>query len=116
MRVFNEEFLAEHSKKDLGPIIDMVNKQDWLSLKQNNPILHKIRRDLSVTPTGCLLFDNKLVIPAKLRPPVLQTIHRKHPGQAVMLALAASFGTHISTTKLLPKHKAVVTPSTKVKS
>ena len=59
MRVFNEEFLAEHSKKDLGPIIDMVNKQDWLSLKQTNPIFHKIWRDLSVKPTGCWLFDNK---------------------------------------------------------
>ena len=88
IRVFNEEFLAKHSKKDLVPIIDMVNKQDWLSLKQTNPIFHKIRRDLSVTPTGCLLFDNKLVIPTRLRPLVLQTIHSKHPGQAGMLALA----------------------------
>ena len=66
----------------------MVNKQDWLSLKQTNPIFHKIRRDLSVTPTGCLLFDNRLVIHTKLRPLVLQTIHSKHPGQAGMLALA----------------------------
>ena len=88
MRVFNEEFRGEHSKKDLGPIIDMVNKQDWLSLKQTNPIFHKIRRDFSVTPTGCLLFDNKLVIPAELRPLVLQTIHSNYPGQAGMLALA----------------------------
>ena len=80
MRISNEEFPAEHSKKDLGPFIDMVNKQDWLSLKQTNPIFYKIRRDLSVTPTGCLLFDNRIVIPTKLRPLVLQTIHSKHPG------------------------------------
>ena len=35
MRVFNEEFLAEHSKKDLGPIINTVNNRDWLSLKKS---------------------------------------------------------------------------------
>ena len=64
MRVFNEEFLAEHSKQDLGPIIDMVNKHDWLSLKQTNPIFHKVRRNLSVTTTGCSFLDNKLIIPA----------------------------------------------------
>ena len=88
MRVFNEEFLAEHFKRNLGPINDMVTNKDWLSLKKANPIFYKIRRDLSVTPTGYLLFDNRLVIPSKLRPLVLQTIHSKHPGQAGMLALA----------------------------
>ena len=75
MKVFNEEFIAENSKKDLGPIIDLVEKQDWLSLKKTNPIFHKIHRDLSVTPSGCLLYDNRLVIPAKLGPMVLQTVH-----------------------------------------
>ena len=88
MKVFNEEFIAENSKKDLGPIIDLVEKQDWLSLKKTNSIFYKIHRDLSVTPSGCLLYDNRLVIPAKLRPMVLQTVHSKHPGQAGMLALA----------------------------
>ena len=88
MRVFNEEFIAENSKKDLGPIIDLVEKQDWLILNKANPVFHKIYRDLSVTPSGCLLYDNRLVIPAKLRPMVLQTIHSKHPVQASMLALA----------------------------
>ena len=88
MRVFNEEFIAENSKKNLGPIIDLVEKQDWLKLKKANPVFHKIYLDLYVTPSGCLLYDNRLVIPAKLRPMVLQTIHSKHPGQAGMLALA----------------------------
>ena len=87
MRVFNEEFIAENSKKDLGPIIDLVIKKDWNTLKKVNSIFYKIYRDLSVTTSGCLLYDKKLVIPAKLRPMVLQTIHSKHPGQAGMLAL-----------------------------
>ena len=88
MRVFKEEFLAEHSKRNLGPINDTVTNKDWLSLKKANPIFYKIRRDLSVKPTGYFLFDNRLVIPSKLRPLVLQTIHSKHPGQAGKLALA----------------------------
>ena len=88
IRVFNEEFTAESSKKDLGPIIDLVEKQNWLTLKKVNPVFHKIYRDLSVTPTGCLLYNNRLVIPSKLRTMVLQTILSKHPGQAGMLALA----------------------------
>ena len=88
MRVFNEKFIAKNSKKDLGPIIDLVIKKDWNTLKKVNSIFYKNYRDLSVTTSGCLLYDNKLVIPAKLRPMVLQTIHSKHPGQAEMLALA----------------------------
>ena len=36
MRVFNEESIAENSKKDLGPTLDLVEKQDWLSLKKTN--------------------------------------------------------------------------------
>ena len=66
----------------------MVTNNDCLSLKKANPIFYKIRRDLSVTPTGYLLFDNRMVLPSKLRPLVLQTIYSNHPGQAGMLALA----------------------------
>ena len=90
MRVFNEEFIAENSKEDLGPIIYLVLKHDWLTLKKENPIFQKNCRDIMVTPTASLLYDNRLVIPAKLRPMVLQTIHSKRPGQAGMLALVKS--------------------------
>ena len=41
LRIPNKEFLAEHSKKDLGPIIDLVSKRD--RLKKTNPIFYKIR-------------------------------------------------------------------------
>ena len=68
MRVFNEEFLAENFKKDLGPILDLVIKQDWLSLKQTKPIFHKIRRDLSVTLSGCLLLIIDLLFPTSYVP------------------------------------------------
>ena len=68
IRVFNEEFLAENFKKDLGPIIDWVIKQDWLSLTQTNPIFHKIRRELFVTPSGCLLLIIDLLFPTSCVP------------------------------------------------
>ena len=87
-RVFNEEFTAQASKKELSPIIEFVKNSEWEKLKANNPIYYRIRRDLSVSPSGCLIYDNKLVIPNKLKGMVLETIHNKHPGQAGMLALA----------------------------
>ena len=43
MIVFNEKFIAENSEKDMGSIIDLVIKQDWLTLKKVNPIFHKIQ-------------------------------------------------------------------------
>ena len=74
-RVFNEEFIAQVSKKELSPIIEFVKNGEWDKLKAINPIYYRIRRDLSVSPTGCLIYDNKLVIPNKLKGMVLETIH-----------------------------------------
>ena len=80
-KVFNEKFIAEASQKQLKVIIDMVNTQNREDLKKVNPLYFRIRRDLSVTPTTCLLYDNQLVIPTELKQLVLDTIHHKHPGQ-----------------------------------
>ena len=87
-KVFKEDFLAEASQRDLKPIIDLVKTQNWDDLKKVNPLYFRIRRDLSITDTNCLLYDNRLVIPQKLKQLVLDTIHHKHPGQVGMLALA----------------------------
>ena len=87
-RVFNEEFIAQASIKDLKPIIDLVTTQNWEDLKKVNPLFYKIRRDLSVTPTNCLIYDNRMVIPKSLKQLVLDAIHHKHPEQVGMLALA----------------------------
>ena len=87
-RVFNEEFIVQASIKNLKPIIDLVTTQNWEDLKKVNPLFYKIRRDLLVTPTNCLLYDNRMVIPKSLKQLVLDAIHHKHPGQVGMLALA----------------------------
>ena len=87
-KVFNEELLSEASQKELKIIMDYVKTENWEDLKKVNPLYYRIRRDLSVTPTNCLLYDNRLVIPSRLKQVVLDTIHHNHPGQAGMLALA----------------------------
>ena len=61
MRVFNEEFLAENSKIGLGPITDIVNKQDWLSLKQTNPLFHKIRKFDAIYPLHRLVVCYSII-------------------------------------------------------
>ena len=49
-KVFNEEFIAEASSKELKPIIDLVASLNWEDQKNVNPLYYKIRRDFSVTP------------------------------------------------------------------
>ena len=87
-RVFNEEFLEQASKEDLTQNIDCIKAQEWDKLKAVNPIYYRIRRERSVTPTNCSLYDNKVVIQNKLKTMIFDTIHNKRPGQAGMLALA----------------------------
>ena len=64
-RVLNEKFIAQVLKKELSPIIEFVKNSEWEKLKAINPVYYRIRRDLSVSPTRCLIYDNKLVIPNK---------------------------------------------------
>ena len=81
-KVLNEEFIAEASSKELKPIIDLVLAKNWEDLKKVNPIYYRIRRDLFVSPSNCLIYDNRLVIPNKLKFLAMDAIDRKHPGQA----------------------------------
>ena len=46
--------------------MDLVKTQNLDELKNVNPLLFRFRRDLSATPTNCLLYDNSLVITVKL--------------------------------------------------
>ena len=88
-RVFGEEFLAEATRQDstLTPIIKMIKDKDWESLKKSNKYLYSLRKDLAITESGCMLYDNKLVNPRNLKQIVIDAIHQTHPGQACMLSL-----------------------------
>ena len=69
MRVVKEEIFAEHWK-GLRSYNTFGSKQRLLPLKNLIQSFTKYI-EIYVPPTGCLLFDNRLVTPAKLRPLVL---------------------------------------------
>ena len=81
--------MAEATKQDksLSPIIKLIKERDWESLKKSNKYFYSLRKDLAVTDSGCMLYDNKLVIPRNLKQLVIDAIHQTHPGQAGMLSL-----------------------------
>ena len=66
-KVFTEQFIAEASQKVLKVIIGYVITQKEDDLKKVNPLYYGIRGDRSVTPTNCLLYGNRLVIPSCLK-------------------------------------------------
>ena len=89
-QVFGEEFVAEATAKDrqMAPIIKLIKDKDWDTLKRVSPYFYSLKRDLSITPSGCVLYDNRLMIPSSLKQLVINSLHQTHPGQAGMLRLA----------------------------
>ena len=88
-QVFVKVFLAEATRQDrtLTPIIKIIKEKDWEALRKSNKYFYSLRKDLAVTGSGCMLYDNKLVIPRSLKQFVIDAIHQTHPGQAGMLSL-----------------------------
>ena len=80
-QVFGEEFLAEATKKDkqLAPLIKLIEDRDWNTMKTINPYFYSLKRDLSVTPSGCILYDNRVMVPKSLKQLVIDSIHQTHP-------------------------------------
>ena len=72
----------------MAPIIKLIKEKDWETLKRVSPYFYSLIRDLAVTPSGCVLYDNRLMVPAALKQLVINTLHQTHPGQTGMLRLA----------------------------
>ena len=89
-RVFGEEFLAEATLKDktLQAIIKFVEAHKLEELKQFSKYYFSLRNDVSVAPSGCLLYEGKLVTPYQRQNLVINAVHRTHPGQVGMIRLA----------------------------
>ena len=89
-QVFGEEFVAEATQKDrqLAPIIKLIRDKDWETLKKVSPYLYSLKRDLSITPYGCVLYDNRLMVPSSLTQLVINSLRQTLPGLAGMLQLA----------------------------
>ena len=89
-KVLGEEFTAEATRADpqSRSLLQIIQDKDWTTLKHFSRYWHSLKRDLGVTPTGCIIYDGKLFIPTQLRKPIMNAIHRKHPGQSGMMHLA----------------------------
>ena len=89
-QVFGEEFLAEATKKSkqLAPLIKLIEDRDWNTMKTINPYFYSFKRDLSVTPSGSILYDNRLMITKSLKQLVIDLIHKTHPRHVGILRLA----------------------------
>ena len=88
-QVLGETFLAEATVKDkiLQNIIRIVEKQDWDELKSVGKYYYNLRRDLAISPSRCLLYDGKLVLPYQLQNTVIIAVHCSHTGKVGMIRL-----------------------------
>ena len=86
------ETVAEETKKDpdLKNIFEWIRDGKWPRKSDVASRFNSLRRSLS-TQNGCLLFGDRLVIPATLRNAVLCELHDGHPGMTRMKMLARNF-------------------------
>ena len=87
-KVLGESFIAEAIKNYTNSKKRLIELQDWNAIKCFSKYWYSLRKDLSVTPNGCILYDGKMYIPSQLRKPVIDSVHKTHPGQASMIYLA----------------------------
>ena len=65
------------STKKWRQLSDLSKKK---SGKRASPYIYSLKRDLAVTPTGCVLYDNRLMVSAALKQLVINALHQTHPG------------------------------------
>ena len=89
-RLFGENFIAEATRNDQHSknLLQIIEDKNWDSLKHFSRYWHSLKRDLSTTPAGCILYDRKMYIPTQLHKLIMNSIHRNHPGQSGMMHLA----------------------------
>ena len=103
-KVFGEDFIAEATKADTQSrsLYQIIEDKDWNTLKLFSRYWHSLKRNLGTTQSGCILYDGKLFIPTQLRKLIMNSVHRKHPGQSGMM--------HPANLILFPRiHRKIVT-------
>ena len=82
-KVFREEFFAEATKQDrsLTPILKPERQKVWESLKKTSKYFYTLRKDLAVSESGCMLYDNKLLISRNIKQLVIDAIHQTIPAK-----------------------------------
>ena len=89
-KVLGVLFIAAATKKDrnLRPLINRVKKRDWDAIKASYGQYWFNTRNRLHVREDCLLVDERIVIPTKLRQTILESLHLTHPGSAAMLDLS----------------------------
>ena len=89
-KVLGESFIAEAIKNDTNSnkIRRLIELQNWNAIKCYSKCWYSLRKDISVNPNGCILYDGKMYIPSQLRKTVIDSVHKTQPGQAGMIYLA----------------------------
>ena len=89
-KVLGEDFIAEATKIDpqSRSLFQIIQDKHCSTLKHFSRYWHSLKSDLGTTPSGCILYDGKLFIPTQLPKHIMNSIHRKHPGQSGMMHLA----------------------------
>ena len=82
---------ATRKDKTMAMIMHMVQSGQWpKKLTEDQVPYHRRREELS-SHDGCLLWGQRVVIPASLRQHLLRELHNGHVGMSRMKALARSF-------------------------
>ena len=76
-RAFGKNFIEEATRNDPQSrnLFQIIEEKNWDALKHFSRYWHSLKRDLSTTLTGCILYDGKLYIPTQLRKLVMNSIH-----------------------------------------
>ena len=87
--LFDVGLLAELTVEDefLGPMKRAILDKDVQSFSKQGLYVVQFWPVASMVDT-CILIDNKLAIPIKLRSAILTRLHRSHPGQQAMIEAA----------------------------
>ena len=88
-KLFDKSLLAELTTEDtwmdrLRRVIERGNKQGFELM---GPYTNRLWSQMAVQD-DCILVNNRLAVPVKLRQAVLKRIHRGHPGQEAMLGVS----------------------------
>ncbi|KAJ8375443.1 hypothetical protein SKAU_G00060230 [Synaphobranchus kaupii] len=77
----------------LAQVLDMILSGHFLVAQGRDSALtpYYSRRDELTVVQGCLLWGNRVIVPPKLRPQLLQELHAGHPGVVKMKAMARSY-------------------------
>ena len=84
-----EEFIAEAIKNDStsNKRSRLIELQGWALIENFSTYWYSLRRELSINPNGCIMYEDKLYIPTQLRKTILDSFHKTQPGQVGVIFL-----------------------------